>query len=124
MLEDINILKQSISILSKHRSSSRVDRIKAAVQRRTRKLSLVFENIQDAHNVAACLRTADIFGIQDIHVVEKYSKFIPNQEVSKKSHRWLTIHHHKDYLSCVNELKSKEYALLVSAVDEMVCTHF
>jgi len=38
-----------------------------------RNVSLIFENVVDPHNVAACLRTADIFGIQDIHVIEKFS---------------------------------------------------
>lgn len=53
-------------------------------------MSLIFENVVDPHNVAACLRTADIFGIQDVHVIEKFSSRFTvktNTQTNKNKHK-------------------------------------
>ena len=40
------------------------------IQNRTKHLTLVMEDIFQSQNASAVLRTADCFGIQDVHIIE------------------------------------------------------
>ena len=57
--------KAIIGVLSKHLSERRLSRLQTVLRARVRDTVLVFENLGDPHNIAACLRTADAIGIQD-----------------------------------------------------------
>lgn len=57
--------KAITGVLSRHLSERRLNRLWTVARARVRDTVLVFENIGDPHNIAACLRTADALGIQD-----------------------------------------------------------
>lgn len=49
--------------------------IEHAVQQRTRALSVLIEDVYQAHNAASIIRTCDHHGIQDLHVIETRNRF-------------------------------------------------
>ena len=58
-------------------------RIDAVVANRTRTLTVVMEAFADAQNVNAVLRTAEAFGVQELHVVEgPRSAYDRNKKIS------------------------------------------
>jgi len=59
---------------------------------RTRKVTVVLENIFQAHNASAVLRSCDCFGVQDVYIIEKTNTFSTTQQISLGSSRWLTLH--------------------------------
>ena len=40
----------------------------SVVNRRTRHFCMVLEDLFDPHNISAVIRTAEVFGIQDVHM--------------------------------------------------------
>ena len=46
------------------------------IQQRTKHITVVLENIFQGRNISASIRSADCFGVQDVHVIE-------NDNVSK-----------------------------------------
>jgi tRNA (guanosine-2'-O-)-methyltransferase len=58
-----------IAALSPHLTPRRLARMQAVLAQRTRHLSAVLEELYDPHNVAACARTAEGLGLQDLHLV-------------------------------------------------------
>ncbi|EIM77566.1 tRNA/rRNA methyltransferase SpoU [Nitritalea halalkaliphila LW7] len=56
--------------------------------KRTRHFTVVLEDIYKAHNASAVLRTADCFGIQDIHMIEKEHAYQVNPYVSRGAAQW------------------------------------
>ena len=40
------------------------------IQQRTKHITVVLENIFQGRNISASIRSADCFGIQDVHIVE------------------------------------------------------
>jgi tRNA (guanosine-2'-O-)-methyltransferase len=73
----------------------RRERIQNALDNRTRRLTVLLEDIYDPLNGNAVLRTADGLGIQDIHVAENRHKFTVHSKVSGHASRWLTIHRYR-----------------------------
>ena len=55
-------------------TEKRKDLFKKILQDRTRHFTVVLEDIYQQHNSSAVIRSCDIFGIQDVHVIEnKYN---------------------------------------------------
>jgi tRNA (guanosine-2'-O-)-methyltransferase len=48
------------------------------IQNRTRHLTVVLEDIFQPHNASAVLRSADIFGLQDVHIIENENSYKVN----------------------------------------------
>lgn len=88
------------------------------LSQRTRHLTLVLEDIYQSQNASAVLRTAECFGIQDIHLIENQNKYALNKRVLKGSNKWLDLIHHDDLKSntslCFQHLKEKGYKILAT----------
>ena len=77
-------------------TEKRKDLFKKILQDRTRHFTVVLEDIYQQHNASAVIRSCDIFGIQDVHVIEnKYSSKV-SRHVAKGSQKWLSFHRYKD----------------------------
>jgi tRNA (guanosine-2'-O-)-methyltransferase len=62
----------------------------ATVTKRTRRIKLVIQDIHNPHNISACLRTAEAFGIQDVDIVSHKEKYRPSGP-AKGVGGWLTL---------------------------------
>lgn len=58
-----------IARLAAHVEPRRLQRMRAVAALRTRHLGALCERFYDLHNIAACTRTADALGLQELHVV-------------------------------------------------------
>jgi len=76
-----------IARLGAHVRPRRLARMRAVAARRTRHLVALCERFFDLHNIAACLRTADALGLQELHVVPEPA----SPEVSRRPPRDLTL---------------------------------
>lgn len=72
----------------------RLARMEAALENRTRHITVVLEDIYQERNAAAVLRTCDFFGIQDVHVIENRNPFPKENDVARGAGQWLTLHRH------------------------------
>ena len=92
---------------------------KELIQKRTRYLTVVLENIYQPLNASAVLRTCDCFGIQDVHVIENYNEFKPDREVAMGASNWLTVNlynkNENNTLDCIQSLKNKGYRIVATS---------
>ncbi|MCP4674139.1 MAG: RNA methyltransferase [Deltaproteobacteria bacterium] len=80
-----------IRILSDKLSDERRLRIDDVVSRRTRHLTVAIEGVRDPHNTAAVIRTADAFGLQVVHVIERGDRFLSSRKVTQGAHKWVDL---------------------------------
>jgi tRNA (guanosine-2'-O-)-methyltransferase len=80
-----------ISCLGDRMSRERRERIDGVVARRTNRLALAMEGVQDPHNTAAVIRTCDAFGVQAVHVIENGIRFLSSKKVTQGSHKWIDL---------------------------------
>jgi tRNA (guanosine-2'-O-)-methyltransferase len=89
------------------------------LKNRTRHFTVVLEDIYQQHNSSAVIRSCEIFGIQDVHVIE--NKYISNvsKNIAKGSQKWLSFHNYKketnNTKTCLNSLKGKGYQLIATS---------
>ena len=105
------------------------DKRKAAFQRvleeRTRHFTVVLEEIYQSHNSSAVIRTCDVFGIQDVHVIEnKYFNKV-SRYVAKGSQKWLSFHRYKNEAAntenCLQHLREKGYQIVATTPHNDSC---
>lgn len=58
---------------------------------RTNYLTIVLEDFYQTQNTSAAIRTADCFGIQNVHVIENKNAFQVNPNVVRGSTNWVTV---------------------------------
>ncbi|TNF26693.1 MAG: RNA methyltransferase [Deltaproteobacteria bacterium] len=91
----------------------RIARMHDVLGRRVRHLTALVEHVHDPHNVAACARSCDAFGIQDLHVIPEpgADRVRIGRHVSRGTDRWLTIHYHDDTDAAVDALHAAGYRI-------------
>jgi tRNA (guanosine-2'-O-)-methyltransferase len=92
------------------------------IKNRTRHFTVVLEDLYQKHNTSAIARTCDVFGIQDIHIIENnYSTYVSGQ-VGKGSQKWLTFQKYNEKKhntqDCINKLRTEGYQIVATTPHE------
>jgi len=103
-------------------TEERKERFEKVLSSRTRHITLVLEDLFQSRNTSAVMRSADGFGLQDIHIIEANNLWSKNRSVSKGASSWLTIHKYRDsddpVSSCIKNLKSSGYRVVATSPHE------
>ena len=95
----------------------RLRRIQAVVEERTDNLVVVLDRLSDPHNSSAVLRSADAFGIQNVHAIVGRYGFRASRGVSKGTHRWLDVIRYETAKACAKRLKEDGYRIYVAVMN-------
>lgn len=86
---------------------------------RTRHVTVVLEDIYQPHNASAVVRTADLLGIQDMHIIENRNKYTVNPDVTLGSSKWVDMHRYREAgdntTRCIGALREQGYAIVVTS---------
>jgi len=96
-------------------TESRRKLLQDLVANRTRHFSLVLEDLKDPHNISAVIRTSEVFGFQDVHVINEVNPYRVTRSVLKGSYKWLDIFCHARRINCLDHLRSKGYQIAVAS---------
>jgi tRNA (guanosine-2'-O-)-methyltransferase len=111
-----------INYLSQFMLESRFRVFEDVLKMRTRYLTIVLEDLYQAQNASAVLRTCECFGIQDIHIIENKNKFIVHREIAMGSNKWLNMHRYNasdvnNTVSAIDHLRSLNYRIIATTPD-------
>ena len=77
--------------MSKFITPRRQQLFQQVINLRTRHITIVLENIFQPHNASAVLRSCDLTGVQDVHIIENTNTYTLNPEVALGASKWLSI---------------------------------
>jgi len=88
------------------------------VNQRTRYITVVLEDIYQAQNASAVLRTCDCFGIQDVHIIENNNLYDVNPDVALGSDKWLNLYKYNELENntefAIKKLKKSGYRIIAT----------
>ena len=117
--------KELINYLNQFISASRRTKFDEVLTYRTRHLTIVLEDLYQPHNASAVLRSCDIFGIQDVHIIENKHAYTVNKDIAMGSPKWLHLYKYRkqenNTLACITNLKEKGYRIVATSPNENVC---
>lgn len=80
---------------------------------RTKHITVVLEDIFQPQNASAVLRSCDVFGFQDIHIIENENEYTLNPKVVMGASKWINLYKYNEQenntLNCINQLKAQGY---------------
>ena len=98
------------------------------IRQRTKHITVVLENIFQGRNISASIRSADCFGIQDVHIIENDNIFNDDSEVSMGAEKWITITRHNQQkhnsIDTIKELKAEGYQIIATTPHNTDCNLF
>jgi len=114
-----NILrKELILYLSSFVTEERIELFQTKIKERSRHLTVVLEDVFQSRNISAAMRSADCFGLQDVHIIENKNKFISDKTVSLGAGEWLNIIQHnktkQNTKLCIENLKKQGYQIIAT----------
>jgi tRNA (guanosine-2'-O-)-methyltransferase len=117
------MLSRLYDLLSEHLTENKQNLFERILTERTRHVTLVMEDLYQAQNTSAIQRSAESFGVQDLHIIENKHTFTHHRKISKGSSDWLTMHRYNSATSnntemCLLELKKLGYQIVVTALHE------
>ena len=120
-MTDIQLLEHLESIITQNRKAT----FERVLNNRTRHFTVVLEDIYQRHNTSAVVRSCDIFGIQDIHIIEnKYNSYVSNQ-VAKGAQKWIDFNEYntEEYntQTCIENLRNSDYQIIATTPHNDSC---
>ncbi len=115
-----------IEYLEQFVTDKRKTLFKKVLNDRTRHFTVAIEDIYQPHNASAVVRSCEIFGIQDVHVIENKYKFYASNQVAKGAQKWLNFKLYKkkdinNTLECINNLREKGYEIIATTPHNDSC---
>lgn len=105
---------QLLAHLESYLTERRIELFKEVLAQRTRHFTVVTEDVYQLHNTSAVMRTCDIFGIQDLHVVEEIAGKRIDKEIAMGAQKWVDLHRYDHIDSCISQLKNKGYRIIAT----------
>lgn len=91
------------------------------LENRTKHFTVVVEDIFQMHNASAVMRSCEVFGIQELNVIEqRYGKSI-DKEIAMGAQKWVDINTFDSVSNCVDTMKNKGYQIIATTPHENDC---
>ena len=84
---DLHLLEHLESFLTPKRKA----RFDDVLPNRTKHFTVATEDVYQLHNTSAVIRSCDVFGIQDIHIVEERNSKRIDREIAMGSQKWVDL---------------------------------
>lgn len=85
---------------------------------RSKHITVVLEDIYQSHNASAVLRSCDLTGVLDVHIIENYNEYTVNPDVALGSSKWLNINKYNEEdnntLSTYKKLRKDGYKIIAT----------
>lgn len=90
------------------------EKMQAVLENRTRYITVVLEDLFQPHNASAALRTCDIFGVQDVHVVEAHNTFKAIPTIAMGASKWVDVQSYSSITDSIAALKKQGYRIVAT----------
>jgi tRNA (guanosine-2'-O-)-methyltransferase len=111
-----------IDYLSGFLTTERLSLFTKILSVRTNYLTIVLEDFYQTQNTSATIRTADCFGIQNVHVIENKNIFQVNPNVVRGATNWVTVNRYDQAAMNTPEtfrkLRDEGYRIVVATPHE------
>lgn len=108
-----------IEHLSQFLTEERLHLFHEKLKERSNRITLVLEDVFQSRNISAAMRSADCFGIQNIHIIENKNNFIKDKSVSLGAGKWINIKQYNteenNTINCLKKLKKEGYQIIATS---------
>jgi tRNA (guanosine-2'-O-)-methyltransferase len=108
---DLDLLEHLQSFLTERRKET----FERVLSKRTRHFTVVTEDVYQLHNTSAVMRSCDVFGIQDLSIVEQANAKSIDKEIAMGAQKWVNLHRYNTVDTCIDDLKNQGYQIVATS---------
>ncbi len=110
-----------LEYLENFMSENRKYRFLDVLKNRTNHFTIAVEDVYQLHNTSAVMRSCEVFGIQNLHVVEqRYGKSIDKQ-IAMGAEKWVDINRYDNMKTCIATLREQGYQIIATTPHNDSC---
>ena len=111
---DLQLLEHLETYLTPERKA----RFDAVLPHRTKHFTVATEDVYQLHNTSAVIRSCDVFGIQEVHIVEERNSKRIDREIAMGSQKWVDLQRFHSVADCIQNLKGNGYQIVATTPHE------
>ncbi len=85
------------------------------LDQRTNYFTVATEDVYQLHNTSAVIRSCDVFGIQNIHVVEEVNQKRIDREIAMGAQKWVDVNRYNSITDCIKILRHQGYRIVATS---------
>ena len=102
-------------------TENRKEGFKRVLENRTKHFTIAMEDVYQLHNTSAVMRSCEVFGIQELNVIEqRFGKRI-DKEIALGAEKWVDVRRFSTIQNCIDDLKGKGYQIIATTPHNDSC---
>ena len=107
---DVNLLEY----LETYLTDSRREKFINVLSQRTKHFTVATEDVYQLHNTSAVIRSCDVFGIQEVNIIEERNSKTIDREIAMGAQKWVDLNRYHKVNDCISDLKEKGYQIVAT----------
>ncbi|WP_299228868.1 RNA methyltransferase [uncultured Psychroserpens sp.] len=119
---DLKLLEHLESYLTNHR----LERFTEVLSQRTKHFTVATEDVYQLHNTSAVIRSCDVFGIQEVNIIEERNSKRIDREIAMGAQKWVDLNRYHSIKDAISDLKQNGYQIVATTPhrDDAELQHF
>ncbi|MFS4492130.1 TrmH family RNA methyltransferase [Maribacter sp. 2308TA10-17] len=102
-------------------SEERKERFLEVLEERTKYITVAIEDVYQKHNTSAVIRSCEVFGIQEAHVIENKNAKVLDKEIAMGAEKWVDVYSYPDSDKCIEKLRKQGYKIIATTPHTKDC---
>ena len=100
--------------LESYLTEQRKNRFTEILSQRTKHFTVATEDVYQLHNTSAVIRSCDVFGIQEVNIIEEQNTKQIDREIAMGAQKWVDLNRYNSVKEAISDLKHKGYQIVAT----------
>jgi tRNA (guanosine-2'-O-)-methyltransferase len=115
---NIMVDNKLVEYLETYLTKNRIERFNKVLDNRTKHFTVATEDVYQLHNTSAVMRSCDVFGIQELHVIEERNVKRIDREIAMGAQKWVDLVRHHSTKEAIKAIKAQGYQIVATTPHE------
>lgn len=107
--------------LKSYLTEKRIAKFETVLSQRTTHFTVATEDVYQLHNTSAVIRSCDVFGIQEVSIIEEQNTKRIDREIAMGAQKWVDLNRYHSVKSCLSNLKQQGYQIVATTPHKNDC---
>jgi len=107
--------------LENYLTEERNERFKTIITERTKHFTVATEDVYQLHNTSAVIRSCDVFGIQEVNIIEERNSKRIDREIAMGAQKWVDLNRFHSVKDCIKSLREQDYQIVATTPHTNEC---
>ena len=114
---DLKLLKY----LEGYLTEKRLKRFNDVLSNRTKHFTVATEDVYQLHNTSAVMRSCDVFGIQELSIIEEQNVKRIDREIAMGAQKWVDLNRFNTAKECIQFMRNNGYQIVATTPHKNDC---